>query len=202
MVKNKKSSYKKKNQSRQANPYALAALFLVVLVAVGGLFAYKQFSEQNRKDDEPVADARNINTANVANSVEGENKTDTGDSINAKEQALKAAEEKEVAKNDAGLKIAEVYIANVGQDTNSNVIFASGVITNVVNNSGTCTYTFTNGSQTVTATGEVLPSAKETICSNVEVSTSQFSAGDWTVKLNFKSDYAEGESDATTFTIQ
>lgn len=202
MVKNKKSSYKKKNQSRQANPYAIAALFLVVLVAVGGLFAYKQLSEQNRKDDEPVADARNINTANVTNSVKGEDKADTSDSINAKEQALKAGEEKEVAKNDAGLKIAEVYIANVGQDTNSNVIFASGVITNVVNNSGTCTYTFTNGSQTVTATGEVLPSAKETICSNVEVSTSQFSAGDWTVKLNFKSDYAEGESDATTFTIQ
>jgi len=202
MVKNKKSSYKKKNQSRQANPYAIAALFLVVLVAVGGLFAYKQLSEQNRKDDEPVADARNINTANIADNIDGEGETDTGNSADAKEQAMKAAEEKEAEKNDAGLKIAEVYIANVGQDTNSNVIFASGVITNVVNNSGSCTYTFTNGSQTVTATGEVLPSAKETICSNIEVSTSQFSAGDWTVKLNFKSDYAEGESDATTFTIQ
>lgn len=202
MVKNKKSSYKKKNQSRQANPYALVALFLVAMLGTCGFFAYKQYNNRSQKDDTPVADARNINTANIANSVEGEDKTDTGNSINAKEQALKAGEEQEVAKNDAGLKIAEVYIANVGQDTNSNVIFASGVITNVVNNSGSCVYTFTNGSQTVTAEASVLPSAKETICGNVEVSTAQFSAGEWSVKLNFKSDYAEGESDATTFTIQ
>lgn len=204
MVKNKNKSYKKrKNQSRDTHYGTLILVFFIAALGTCGFFAWKQCNEKNQGDDNPVAaDSRNINTAQISNGVNNEGEAESEDTTYVKDLAEKDAEMPEVAKNDSGLKIAEVYIANYGQDTRNNVVFASGVITNVVNNTGTCTYTFTNGSQTITATSEVLPSAKETICANVDVEASKFTAGEWTVKLNFKSDYAEGESDATPFTIQ
>ena len=202
MAKNKKS-YKKKHQSRDTHYGALVLVFFVALLGTCGFFAWKQYNESSKKDDEPVvADAKNINTASTANSVDGGDEVDTGNSTDPKQQALEAAKEKEVPKNDAGLKIAEVYIANVGDDVQGGVVFASGVITNVVNKSGTCTYTFTNGSETIVETSDVQPSPKETICGMVNVDRSRFTPGNWSVTLNFKSDYAEGDSDATSFTIQ
>lgn len=200
MAKNKKS-YKKKHQSRDTHYGALVLVFFVALLGTCGFFAWKQYNESSKKDDEPVvADAKNINTASAANSVDGGDEVDTGNSTDPKQQALEAAKEKEVPKNDAGLKIAEVYV-DVPQDF-GDVISTGGVITNVVNREGTCTYTFTNGTVTITETSAVLPSAKETICGSVNIDRSRFTPGNWSVTLNFKSDYAEGDSDATSFTIQ
>jgi hypothetical protein len=203
MVKTKRSNRKQ----RAHRGFLISVLILCVLVIGGAIWAYNAglFAKLMDKKDEPiVADSKNINTAELENSSKNSStesgETDFGSSF--KNQAEAAAKEKEVEKNDAGLKIAEVYIANAGVDIQNNQVYASGVITNVVNNTGTCTYTFTNGSETITETSEVLPSPKETICANVNLDKSRFSSGSWNVTLNFKSDYAEGTSDATTFTIQ
>lgn len=202
MAKNKKS-YKKKHQSRDKHYGALVLVFFVAMLGTCGFFAWKQYNSRSQKDDEPaVADSKNINTAITEEKVEGGDEVDTGNSADVKELALKAAEEQEVERNENGLKIAEVYIMNVGHDTANGVVFASGVVTNVVNKSGTCTYTFTNGSETVVEVASAQPSPKETVCGMVNVDSSRFTPGQWSVQLNFKSDFAEGDSDATSFTIQ
>ncbi len=202
MAKNKKS-YKKKHQSRDKHYGALVLVFFVAMLGTCGFFAWKQYNSRSQKDDEPaVADSKNINTAITEEKVEGGDEVDTGNSADVKELALKAAEEQEVERNENGLKIAEVYIMNVGHDTTNGVVFASGVVTNVVNKSGTCTYTFTNGSETVVEVASAQPSPKETVCGMVNVDSSRFTPGQWSVQLNFKSDFAEGDSDATSFTIQ
>jgi cytoskeletal protein RodZ len=202
MAKNKKS-YKKKHQSRDKHYGALVLVFFVAMLGTCGFFAWKQYNSRSQKDDEPaVADSKNINTAITENKVEGGDEVDTGNSADAKELALKAAEEQEVERNENGLKIAEVYVMNVGHDTTNGVVFASGIITNVVNKSGSCTYTFTNGSETIVEVASAQPSPKETVCGMVNVDSSRFTPGQWSVQLNFKSDFAEGDSDATSFTIQ
>jgi len=202
MAKNKKS-YKKKHQSRDKHYGALVLVFFVAMLGTCGFFAWKQYNSRSQKDDEPaVADSKNINTAITEEKVEGGDEVDTGNSADVKELALKAAEEQEVERNENGLKIAEVYIMNVDHDTTNGVVFASGVVTNVVNKTGTCTYTFTNGSETVVEVASAQPSPKETVCGMVNVDSSRFTPGQWSVQLNFKSDFAEGDSDATSFTIQ
>jgi cytoskeletal protein RodZ len=202
MAKNKKS-YKKKHQSRDKHYGALVLVFFVAMLGTCGFFAWKQYNSRSQKDDEPaVADSKNINTAITENKVEGGDEVDTGNSADAKELTLKAAEEQEVERNENGLKIAEVYVMNVGHDTTNGVVFASGIITNVVNKSGSCTYTFTNGSETIVEVASAQPSPKETVCGMVNVDSSRFTPGQWSVQLNFKSDFAEGDSDATSFTIQ
>jgi len=203
MVKNKNNK-RKTNKRKHENHYgALAILFFVALVGTCGFFAWKQYNSRSQEDGTPaVADARNINTAPTNHEVEEKEESKTEDYADVKDLAEKAAEEVEVEKNADGLKVAEVFISNAGQDTMNNVIFASGIITNVVNHSGDCTYTFSNGGETITESSSALPSAKETICGVVEIDSSRFTPGEWTVTLNYKSDFAEGVSDATTFTIQ
>lgn len=203
----KKTNRKTSRQQRERRGFWLPVLILCLLVLGGAFWAYKAglFNKlSDDKEEEIVADTKNINTAELGNNVENTSsesqENDYGSSF--KNQAEAASQEQEVPKNEAGLKIAEVYIANAGVDIQNGQVFASGVITNVVNNTGVCTYTFTNGSETITETSEVLPSPKETICANVNLDKSRFASGSWSVTLNFKSDYAEGTSDATTFTIQ
>ena len=201
-----KTKKKQSRRQREHRGFWLPVLILCLIIAGVAFWGYKSgwFNKKTDNNNETiVADTKNINTAELGNNVENTStesgETDYGSSF--KNQAEAASKEKDVAKNDAGLKIAEVY-ANGGFDPQNDEVYASGVVTNVVNNTGTCTYTFTNGSETITETSEVLPSPKETVCASVNLDRSRFANGSWSVTLNFKSDYAEGTSDATTFTIQ
>lgn len=200
-----KTKKKQSRRQRERRGFLLPVLILCLIIAGLAFWGYKSgwFTRKNNNEETVVADTKNINTAELGNDVENKSsesgETDYGSSF--KNQAEAASKEKEVAKNDAGLKIAEVYVSG-GYDVQNSQVYASGVITNVVNNTGTCTYTFTNGSETIVETSEVLPSPKETVCASVNLDRSRFANGSWSVTLNFNSEYAEGTSDATTFTIQ
>ena len=200
-----KTKKKQSRKQREHRGFWLPVFILCLVIAGVAFWGYKSgwFNKKEDAEDTVVADTKNINTAELGNDIKNTSSesegTDFGSSF--KNQAEAASKEQEVPKNEAGLKIAEVY-ASGGYDAQNSQVYASGVITNVVNNTGTCTYTFTNGSETITETSEVLPSPKETICASVNLDKSRFTSGSWSVTLNFKSDYAEGTSNATTFTIQ
>ena len=200
-----KTKNKQSRKQRERRGFWLPVLILCLIIAGVAFWGYKSgwFSQKDNSEDTVVADSKNINTAELGKDVENKSSenegTDFGSSF--KNQAEAASKEQEVAKNDAGLKIAEVYVSG-GYDVQNGQVYASGVITNVVNNTGTCTYTFTNGSETIVETSTVLPSPKETVCASVNLAKDRFSNGSWSVTLNFNSEYAEGTSDATTFTIQ
>lgn len=200
-----KTKKKQSRRQRERRGFLLPVLILCLIIAGVAFWGYKSgwFTKKNNNEETVVADTKNINTAELGKDIENKSsesgETDYGSSF--KNQAEAASKEKEVAKNDAGLKIAEVYVSG-GYDVQNSQVYASGVITNVVNNTGTCTYTFTNGTDTIVETSEVLPSPKETVCASVNLDRSRFANGSWSVTLNFNSEYAEGTSDATTFTIQ
>lgn len=200
-----KTKKKQSRRMREHRGFWLPVLILCLVIAGVAFWGYKSgwFDKKSTSDEPIVADTKNVNTAELGSDVENKStqsgETDYGSSF--KNQAEAALKEQEVAKNDAGLKIAEVYVSG-GYDVQNNQVYASGIITNVVNNTGTCTYNFTNGSETITETSEVLPSPKETVCASVNLDRGRFTNGSWNVILTFKSDYAEGTSDATTFTIQ
>lgn len=200
-----KTKKKQSRKQRERRGFWLPVLILCLIVAGVAFWGYKSgwFTKKNNSEETIVADTKNINTAELGKDVKNKSsesgETDYGSSF--KNQAEAASKEQEVTKNDAGLKIAEVYVSG-GYDIQNGQVYASGVITNVVNNTGTCTYTFSNGSETITETSEVLPSPKETVCASVNLDRSRFASGSWSVTLNFNSEYAEGTSDATTFTIQ
>ena len=103
-------------------------------------------------------------------------------------------------KNENGLKNANVVL-NEPYEAEGKIIISS-TITNIVETEGDCNYIFTNNSTTFTKKTRVLPNAKNTVCEAVMLEKGSLNAGQWKVRLEYKSNYAEGVSGTQTFTIK
>lgn len=100
---------------------------------------------------------------------------------------------------DSGKTAVNVLLTNAG-NTNGTVS-ASGFVTNIVEDGGTCTYTFTNGSAKLTKTASTLQNPTSTTCETVRFPASELSAsGKWTVVLKYESNAASGTSNEQVFT--
>ena len=200
--KHSRSSYKRRSDHRVFN--ALLAVFGVIILGVIGYFVYQKFF---KKDEVPVSDIRDRNTAIVAqNNSENpdSNQEDQTDSNSSKTLSEKEQEDwtKNQEKNEeTGLTIAKPVIDEVYFNDEGSIEIA-GTITNVTNSEGTCTYVFSNGSASFEKTKGVNPPKMMTECQQLYVNLSEFTPGEWTVTLKYKSNSAEGTSDAKTFTIQ
>lgn len=72
----------------------------------------------------------------------------------------------------------------------------AGFIPGIVENGGTCTATFTSGSNTVTRTSQGFANASTTNCTPISYAGSGVQAG-WSVTLTYSSNTSEGTSDAS-----
>ena len=82
------------------------------------------------------------------------------------------------------------------------MVEAGGYISNINETEGSCTYVFTNGDTTVTANSGILPGPSYITCEAVSLEKAKFSNGSWTVKIQYKSNRSEGESETQSFEIQ
>lgn len=73
----------------------------------------------------------------------------------------------------------------------------AGFIPGIFENGGTCTATFTSGSNTVVKTSQGFANASNTNCTPISYSGSGVAAG-WSVTLSYSSNTSEGTSDAST----
>ena len=93
----------------------------------------------------------------------------------------------------SGKQVVNVSLTSVG--ISNGVINASGMVTNLVEEGGSCTYIFTNGSQTVKKISATSTNPTSTTCMRVTFSADELPAsGVWKVKLGYASDKAEGIS--------
>ncbi len=189
----------KKKNSRKNN--SGAKLFLLVifvaLLTFGILSLMRYLSDEKRQID----DQKDKNTASF---YEEENKSDKGDnssSYDAKDEAEKDAESNiDIQTNDNGKTVANVIISSVGA-LNDKVI-ASGMISNVIEEGGSCIYAFTNGEETITETASGIANAKNTVCESVLLDKSRFKVGTWEVSLQYQSTKTEGQSETQTFEVK
>lgn len=74
-------------------------------------------------------------------------------------------------------------------------VSAGGMVTNIVEEGGQCSYTFTNGFTVITKTSSTLVNPTSTTCKTVSFPSSELSqSGIWQVKLGYSSTAAEGVS--------
>jgi len=96
---------------------------------------------------------------------------------------------------NSGKKVVNVLITNVG--ISSGTVSASGFVTNIVESDGSCTYTFTNGNNTVNKVVGTLPNATSTTCKTTTFSSDELpTAGTWSVVLSYNSTQSMGQSSA------
>lgn len=77
--------------------------------------------------------------------------------------------------------------------TNSKVV-ASGFITNAVDNGGRCTFVFKRGGQTIKRVSTTETNPTSTTCITVQVESSSFTSGTWSVYIEYESDRYKGIS--------
>lgn len=98
-----------------------------------------------------------------------------------------------------GKKEVNVLLTNTGIFNGK--VSASGVVTDAVEQNGTCTYSFTNESNVITKSSSTLTNSTSTTCETVSFPASELSAsGTWVVKLTYNSATSQGSSNTKEFT--
>ena len=193
----------KRNKTASKNIVVfILAILLVAALTFGIMLLIQQIQSDQSKTEQD--DAQDRNTANTAlqneEDLKNEDKVtqssnDAKDRMEADEQAKTPAKQTE-----SGLNIAEPVVSFVAEEDGK--IAAGGAIYNINESGGKCTYVFTKGDQSVSATAETLPNPSYISCETVRVDKTKFTSGTWQVKIQYKSNLSEGESEAQSITIQ
>ena len=201
MAKNKK----RKNNLSDIFTFIIAAILVAVIV-----FGIVIMVQQNSPSDSPKQeDARNANTASdilkTEEDLKDENKVaeSSNDSKDRAEAQARNEEEdkKTVAQTSSGLKVAKPIITFI-DGNEPDVVVVGGEVSNINETGGKCTIVFTKGSDVVSVSTNTLPNATYVSCEAGRIEKSKLSAGEWRVKIQYKSNYAEGESEAQSYTVQ
>lgn len=89
----------------------------------------------------------------------------------------------------------KVNVVLTNAENRKDVINAGGMITDIVESTGVCTYTFSSQGTTVTKTSSTLVNPTSTTCKSISFSAEELSnKGSWTVQLSYASDAYEGTS--------
>ena len=202
---------------------------LTALVCFGifciGRYLESREQEENVDNETPtetisVAEYQNIENSDqtedkTKKTEKAENQTEKKDDTieeDTKAAAEAASQQKEIAKNDNGLKVAEPKVSAYSLKTTDGSLSGSekfedlgfdGYIPNILDEEGTCTFVFSNGAKTFSKETGILPNAKYAVCDlgMLMLAPNELSAGEWTVQLKYKSKYAEGESEKEKFKI-
>lgn len=103
--------------------------------------------------------------------------------------------------NPGAQKKATVTIVSAGQY--GATVEARAYITDIYEDGGICTATFTRGSQTVTQDSSAFKDATTIQCGALDIPKARFNAsGDWQMTVSYKSSNANGVSGTRVVTIQ
>jgi hypothetical protein len=199
-------------------------LGVALLVALLCFCIYAVANYLNKRSDESsdANVAENVNTAEYIiaeqNNSDGGDKNDnsnsgseakTEDLSDIKEAAEAAEQRPEVKKDENGLKVAQPKVTYAGIGGDGRLVI-SGEITNILDQAGICSFVIQNGEKSTTIEHGILPNAKNSVCDaiNFEASSEDFAkikselgTGEWSVKIKYKSNYAEGESETIKFKV-
>ncbi|MCQ2571041.1 MAG: hypothetical protein MJ154_02225 [Candidatus Saccharibacteria bacterium] len=198
MVKNKKQN--KKTASKDITIFILAVLLVAAITfGVVALIKQSQPKETGEKDS-----AQDKNTASEILKTEEDLKDEdkVAESSNDAKDRMEADEKVKVPAeiDESGLIIAKPEISFVAEEGDK--IAAGGAIYNINESEGTCTYVFSKGDSTITASTKILPNPGYISCETARIERSKFTSGTWSVKIQYKSKTAEGESETQTYTIK
>ena len=182
----RKQTRKKKNQITNSLKLLLTVI-IVALLTFGVLSLMRYLSDEKRQID----DQKDKNTASFyEDDKKSEENGDSG-SYDAKDEAEKDADANSNNQtNDNGKTVANVSISSAG--VLDDKVIASGMVSNVIEEDGSCIYAFTTG----------IANAKNTVCESVLLEKSRFKIGTWEVILQYQSTKTEGQSEAQTLEVK
>jgi flagellar basal body-associated protein FliL len=189
-----------KIKTKKSKLKIVIAIVIVLVLTVAAYLAlaffkhYPPFMEAQQKTTEGQtvnlerSDAENEKIKDIQENPESKTKNDQNDTPKPPTQ-----------NTSSGKQAVNVLLTNAS--IINNTVRASGFVTNIVQDGGECTYTFTNGASTLTKKANTLTNPTSTTCETVTFSPAELPAsGTWKVVLKYSSSNAEGTSNTKEFT--
>lgn len=176
-----------KARSTKKRNIIIALVILIVLAGAG--FAYAQ----TRNDSESKKDSNNKSQNDI--NFDPPTEQDKKDAEANKDRLVKEQQEIDNNNNSSGKKSVQPTISYVDR------YVINAYVTGIFEENGTCTATLTNGGQTITKTSTGFGNASYTQCSPIELNDANLGNGIWTVKVNYSSATAEGNSEAKSLKL-
>ena len=203
MAKNKKTKKFIKNFFT-----TIIAIILVAAIVLGIILLFRQ-NENSTPKPQPQQDyARDVNTASDKIKTEedlkdeekvAESSNDAKDRQEADDRTQ--AEVREATKKtESGMLVAEPEITYIADEEGDTLVGAE--VRNVNETGGKCTYTFKRGSTSTSVTTGVNAGPSYISCEAARLPKGKLSSGTWSVTVKYKSNTAEGESEAQSYSVQ
>lgn len=190
-----------KNTSKNIIIFILSVL-LIAALTFGVIVFIKQIKSDNSKSDQDNALDQNTADTELKTEEDLKDEDKVAKSSNDAKDRMEADEKvkSQTKQDESGKNIAEPVVSFVSEEDDK--IAAGGAIYNINESGGTCTYIFSKGDTNITASAGILPNPSYISCETVRVDKAKFTKGTWQVKIQYKSNLSEGESETQSITIQ
>jgi len=179
-------------------PKTILIVVLVLVFALAGGASYWYLDTNGffgRTDKQTEA---NKNSGGDKTTTSNTTETPAGNNIN---DDNKGTEGPPVPVDENGNKIAQIKIVDASQYDDTFEVRAG--VTNLTEENGTCEFTFTKGSQTLSRTTDAIFSGTSVNCATLDIPIVDFPAkGDWQMVVKYTSTTASGSSDSQKITIK
>ena len=171
----------------------ITAVSLLVVAGFGVWYTRQnnQSSDANDTQTTPAAETNDAKPPTEEEQKSGDRK---------KEEIVKENENTPATQPSNNTQNATVIITGV--DQSSNTIQIRSFVPNVLRD-GTCTFKLTKGSTTITKQMPAYADASATVCTNPQISRSEFSSGgSWNLVITFESGNIKGQSETKAVVIE
>jgi len=176
-----KKSFQPKPFLSKASTKAIALFVLVALVIGGGIALYRHKLDAKRPQ---ISDKINYSPPTKEEQAAGDKQKQAD--INAQKNPPPSS--------------ASVFISDATQY--GDTVEVRAYVSNVTENGGTCTTTFTQGTRSFSVDTHAFMDASSTQCGAIDVARSKFAtAGTWSVSVKYTSPSITGESEASSLTV-
>ncbi|HEX5797944.1 MAG TPA: hypothetical protein VFX79_01190 [Candidatus Saccharimonadales bacterium] len=186
-MKNKKYTANNRSLSKKK---ITALIILVILLAVGSVFAYNRFNDTQSKSTD---DTNGIDYGPPS-------QKDVNSAEQHKKEIDKNQSQSDTPSQPGAKKSVKPIIVSYGESDGKFEV--SGRVPGIFEDSGTCTLTMTKGSARATGSSTATPNVSEMSCGFIAIPKSKLSSGSWSAKITYSSSKAHGVSDPQTVKVE
>lgn len=176
---------------RKINKKILLIISVVVLILLAGIAGYLVYAHKNSSwpfDNKNPSSSQPDSKTNSIN-YNPPTKQEVESSQDGKKNSAPSSN------NSNSLKTLSVVVSYAGSSDDKSGIEVDAYTPDVIEGSGICTATFTNGSSTITTQSQAMVDATTSICQPIITPLSKFNkSGTWTLTVKYASPTHSGSS--------
>lgn len=181
--------------TKKSSKKVLLAMAVLLIAGLGAFAAYKHSNSNNdvRRNQAGTSLERSEQELKETKDIQDDPKT-------TKQQTGSDSVPEPEMDSSTGSRNVNVVLTSTG--TENGTVDASGFVSNLVEQGGSCFYSFTQSQKTITKTADTFVNPTSTTCSTVRFDEKELGPGEWKVSITYSSATATGTSNTGSLLIK